>query len=111
MLSRVACTLEGSVWEAVTMRDAGVLVASSREVRRLLAAQEEQAPRLAALAAGLADLAALGAAIARAVDDDGRVRDDASPELARLRREIGGARSRIVSKLWPYCNVLRDDGL
>jgi DNA mismatch repair protein MutS2 len=91
--------VEGSVWEAATFRDAGVLIASSRELRRLLLPEADRLPRLAGEAAVLADLPQLAAAIERTVDETGEVRDDASPDLARLRREIGGARSRIVSRL------------
>src|SRR5690606_6059428 len=57
---------------------------------------------LAAAAEPLADLPQLAAAIERAIDEAGGVRDDASPELSRLRRSIGGARARIVSRLNSY---------
>ncbi|MBW3570616.1 MAG: Smr/MutS family protein, partial [Gemmatimonadetes bacterium] len=40
--------------------------------------------------------------IARTLDDAGLVRDEASPALYRLRREIKGARNRLVERLSSY---------
>jgi DNA mismatch repair protein MutS2 len=40
------------------------------------------------------------------VDEAGNVRDDASPALYRLRREIKGARSRLVERLAAYVSSL-----
>ncbi|HET8654828.1 MAG TPA: endonuclease MutS2 [Longimicrobiaceae bacterium] len=98
--------VEGSVLDAAVMREIAVLVASSRSVRRSLVPQAGAMPRLAAEADGLADLPQLLAQIERVVDEQGDVRDDASPELARLRREIGGARARIVQRLSAYAASL-----
>src|SRR5690606_24801939 len=61
---------------------------------------------LAAAAEPLADLPQLAAAIERAIDEAGGVRDDASAELSRLRRSIGGARGRIVSRLNSFVSSL-----
>ena len=58
-----------------------------RATARFLAARAEAAPRLAALAAGIADQAQLENAILAALDADGAVRDSASPLLAAARRE------------------------
>ncbi|MCA1480734.1 hypothetical protein, partial [Bradyrhizobium sp. NBAIM08] len=60
-------------------------------VRRLAAyfgARRAKAPAMAALAAGLAPLPDLEALLGRVVDDDGTVKDTASPELARLRKTL-----------------------
>ena len=54
---------------------------------RFLRARAESAPRLAEIAAGIADLGGLEAAIAGALEPDGSVRDAASPLLAAARRE------------------------
>jgi DNA mismatch repair protein MutS2 len=47
-----------------------------------------QCPTLAALLDGLPSLAGLRTALLQAVDERGELRDDASPRLARLRREV-----------------------
>ena len=98
--------IEGSVWDGPTARDAGVLIASSRQLRRTLDPRSGAPARIAAVAEGLADLGVLGSEIDHAVAEDGSIRDGASPELARLRREMGGARSRIVTKLTGYAASL-----
>lgn len=90
---------QGTVWEAPVLRDAGVLLRSARLVRRAVLPAAEEYPLLAELARRLAALDAEEEAIRRAVDDAGEVRDDASRELAGLRRELRGARARIVKRL------------
>jgi DNA mismatch repair protein MutS2 len=89
----------GSVWDAAWLRDAAVLLASSRTSRAALMPRGAEFPLLGALAERLASLPKLEESITRAVDDDGTVRDDASPELKRLRRESRGVRNRIVERL------------
>src|SRR5690606_22874488 len=76
--------VDGSVLEGEELRAASVLLSSSHTVRRSLLGQREQLPRLAAEAEPLADLPSVVAAIDRAIDENGEVKDDASPELARL---------------------------
>jgi DNA mismatch repair protein MutS2 len=57
------------------------------------------APRIAALTAALPSVADLAEALRRALDDEGAVRDEASPRLRQLRREIRERRKRIVGDL------------
>ncbi len=68
-------------------------------IRRLILSMEEELPRLADLAWRLLPQPALVEAIAATLDDEGEVRDDASPELARLRREIRIIQGRIQERL------------
>jgi DNA mismatch repair protein MutS2 len=96
----------GSVWEAPTLREAAELLRSARLARAALADGAGRYPRLAPLAARLQPLDAEAERIRRAVDDAGQVRDDASRELARLRREMRGARSRIVAQLEKFMGSL-----
>ncbi|HEX5521368.1 MAG TPA: hypothetical protein VFX29_06700, partial [Longimicrobiaceae bacterium] len=98
--------IEGSVLEAPMLRDLGVLLASSRSARRSLLARRDDFARLAELAERLADLPKEAEAIGRAIDDDGAVLDGASPELARLRREIRAIRGRLVERLAAYAQSL-----
>ena len=86
--------VEGTVWDGTTLRDAGTLVLSSRSVRRNLRPYAERLPALWAESQPLAELPRVAEEIEKTVDEDGRVRDDASPELYRLRREIAGRAQR-----------------
>jgi DNA mismatch repair protein MutS2 len=98
--------VEGSVWEAPVLRDAATLLASSRVARAMLVPREAEFPLLAALAESLAALPRLEEAVQRAIDEEGRVRDEASPELLRLRRETRTIRNRIVERLASYMSSL-----
>jgi DNA mismatch repair protein MutS2 len=98
--------VEGSVLEPDELQGAVVLLSSSRAARRSLLPQRQHAPALASEAEGLADLPSVIATIQHAIDEQGQVRDDASPELRRLRRAIGGARARIVARLNGFVSSL-----
>jgi DNA mismatch repair protein MutS2 len=94
--------LEGSVLEGSMLRDLGVLLASSRTARRAFLAAAAQLPLLGMLTGGLPEREKEEAELARALDDHGAVRDEASPELYRVRREIKGARNRLVERLTSF---------
>jgi DNA mismatch repair protein MutS2 len=79
-----------------------------RDPKRPAAAAAMLAPLLDALVT----LPAVEKAITRAVDDDGNVRDDASPALRRIRRELRDADQevvrllqRVIAKLDPHHQV------
>jgi DNA mismatch repair protein MutS2 len=91
--------VEGSVLDGPQLRDVGVLLASSRTTRRAVAQNTGSLPYLSLIAGGLVEREKDEAEIARTLDDAGLVRDEASPALYRLRREIKGARGRLVEKL------------
>ncbi|HEX4962662.1 MAG TPA: Smr/MutS family protein [Thermoanaerobaculia bacterium] len=59
-------------------------------------------PALAALAGGLPDLSSLVQKIERALDRRGEVREDASPRLAALRRQIRTVRDQIYRELGDF---------
>lgn len=61
--------------------------------------KEETVPTLAALAAGLTAFPAVEEAIARAITPEGEVRDDASPQLYRLRSQMRTFQNRVRDKL------------
>jgi DNA mismatch repair protein MutS2 len=98
--------LEGSVLEGAMLRDVGVLLASSRTARRAFLPMSAQLPLLAMLTAGLPEREKEEAELSRALDEHGTVRDEASPELYRVRREIKGARNRLVEKLNSFISGL-----
>lgn len=98
--------VEGSVLDGRVLRDVGTLVASARVVRRSLVPAAERFPTLGMLAGGLVQLEKEEAEIERVLDEKGEVRDGASPELYRVRREIKGMRSRIVERLTAFIGAL-----
>jgi DNA mismatch repair protein MutS2 len=98
--------IAGSALDGTELRDVGELARSSHEARRTLQSHREHFPLIAALAEGLHRFEDEEEAVRRAIDSAGGVRDDASRDLARIRREMRGARSRIVSQLEQYISTL-----
>jgi DNA mismatch repair protein MutS2 len=78
-----------------------------RRTRQAVLARAEDVPRLADLAERITPEPALEGEIRRAVDDNG-VKDQASPELARLRSELRRLENQVRETLDGY---LRDRGL
>ena len=92
----------GAALDGSELNELAVLLHTSRAVRTIVQRQREHWPLLAEQAEPLVTLERLEEQIARALDDDGVVRDQASRELARIRRELRGARARIVEQLEHY---------
>lgn len=88
----------GSVLESGQLVELADTLDSMREVARALRALETEAPRVALLAVSTPPKK-LEDAIRRALEPDGRVKDDASPELKRVRRTIRETRRAIVRLL------------
>ncbi|MBI3792893.1 MAG: endonuclease MutS2 [Gemmatimonadetes bacterium] len=91
--------LEGTTWSALDLLGGATLLAASRKTADQL--REEKRPAaaravLAHLAAQLVRLPREEEAITRIIGDDGAVRDDASPALRRIRRELRGAEADLV---------------
>jgi DNA mismatch repair protein MutS2 len=80
-------------------------LAALRETRRFLLARSDAAPRLADLASLLPERPALEREIARCLDPEGHVRDEASPALAAARREVHELAARLSDRL---AKILRD---
>jgi DNA mismatch repair protein MutS2 len=97
---------QGSVLDAPELRDLADLCDSAGTARTLLRANAERMPTIAAIDARLHPLEPVVRQIRHAVDADGTVRDTASKDLARIRREMRGARNRIVDKLEQYAASL-----
>lgn len=87
-----------AVGGADLLRLASLLRATRQAAGRIGAAVADH-PALAALAAELPDLAALERRIGATLDRRGEVRDEASPELTRLRREVRRIRAGIYEEL------------
>jgi DNA mismatch repair protein MutS2 len=94
--------VEGVVWSAAELRSAVTLLRSARRTREMLADERRPAVARAVLAdvrERLPEARDREAAIERAITDDGAVRDDASPLLRRVRRELAGAEAELVTRL------------
>lgn len=89
----------GSVWSGVELVAGGVLLRSARRTREVLH-DERQVPMVRALLAHLAERMLSSRAteevLERALGDDGTVRDEASPALRRLRRELRASHGELV---------------
>ncbi|MFQ5614040.1 MAG: endonuclease MutS2 [Anaerolineae bacterium] len=72
---------------------------AARSLRRTVARLADQLPHLAETAQRLADIPGLVNEIGRCIDDYGEVQDGASPDLARIRREIRVTHDRLLDKL------------
>jgi DNA mismatch repair protein MutS2 len=98
----------GSVLEASELHAVGVLLASSRAVRRDLTRVTESSEVLAPLRDDLIDLEPLERDIGRAVDAEGNVLDAASSDLRQIRGRLRGAHGRVVKRLESYLARLPD---
>ena len=99
----------GSVWTGAELMAGATLLRSARRTREAL--RDDRRPAVArAVLAPLADrmLTAKGEeeAIERAVGEDGVVRDDASPALRRIRRELRASHGELVRILERVMNGL-----
>jgi DNA mismatch repair protein MutS2 len=73
---------------------------ASREIRRTLIKAADQFPRLAAIAQRLFESSGIINEISRCIDENNsEVRDDATPELAAIRRELRDSSNRLQDKL------------
>ncbi|MCJ7550033.1 MAG: endonuclease MutS2, partial [Anaerolineae bacterium] len=71
----------------------------AERIRRTLIRLEAQFPNLADVAWRMESLPSLSDAIAKVLDDSGEVRDHASVELAKIRRELRSAQDRVQDRL------------
>ena len=92
----------GGVLDPQQLLDIKSTLISSRELKKSLERKTEEFPRLAQIAAGLAESHGMVDAISRVLSDRGEVLDSASQKLATLRREIKIAHDRLMSRLQRY---------
>jgi len=103
-LARLA--VPGAALEPSDLHGVGVLLGSSRLLRKELGARADRHPELVSSCALLVERPDLEETIARCVDAEGHVLDSASRELARIRKRLRGAHSRIVRRLETYLGSL-----
>jgi DNA mismatch repair protein MutS2 len=96
----------GSFWEARTLLDGARLIRSSRQTREALGRHTDPDDPLRAFTDRLPDLESQADAIDRAIDEAGEVRDGASRELSRIRKELRSLRGTIVQRLERFMTSL-----
>lgn len=72
---------------------------AGRDIHRTLSRLSNQYPLLSAIAARIVESAGVIAEIGRCIDERGEVRDEASPHLQTIRRELRLAHDRLQDKL------------
>lgn len=72
---------------------------AARDLQRTITRLAESYPRLADIAQRIEPCPGLVNEISQAIDDHGEVKDNASPDLMRIRRELEAAHSRLMEKL------------
>jgi len=95
----------GSVLAPKELHDLGVLLSTSRELRAALAAAGDL-PELATIRERLVELREPEEALARSVDAEGHVLDNASRDLKSIRDRLRGAHAKIVKKLESFLGSL-----
>ncbi len=92
--------IEGTALEPLALLDLARLCERAIEARAAILAEREQAPTLFEIVAEVpAELKKLAALLTKKILPGGELDDRASPELARVRRELASARSRITRSL------------
>src|SRR5581483_6782069 len=89
----------GGMIQAAEFLELRTTLLSARNLKRTLSRLAEQYPRLAFIAEGLNDTPRVVDEIGRIFRDQGEIADDASPELARIRRELRIAHQRVTDRL------------
>jgi DNA mismatch repair protein MutS2 len=94
-----SCRVPGSILEGADLVLLLPLLDTAERLSAYGRGLASLAPRIAALTGVLPRVSDLAEALRRALDDEGIVRDEASPRLRQLRREVRDRRKRIVSDL------------
>jgi DNA mismatch repair protein MutS2 len=102
--------IEGVVLEPLEVYEFARLLDLAAEVRSLVLPAAERFPRLARLAAGIADLRELSRHLQGKILPDGTLSDDASVILGRLRRDAERQRQQIEDSLQRFLRAHREDG-
>ncbi len=89
----------GGALDGPELRGIAHTLGAARVLRRFLARQKSVAPSLYTACSTDPTLDELQAELNRAVEPDGTLSDSASPELGKLRTEVGNLRARIVARL------------
>jgi DNA mismatch repair protein MutS2 len=88
--------------EATALLDLADTIAAGRRLRGFLLKRAEEAPRLGEMGREIGDFERLEEEIRRAISPRGEVLDDASPTLARVRKEQRVYHGRMMERLHSY---------
>ncbi len=89
----------GALLDPLQLLEVRTTLENAERVQRLLSRMGESFPGLADIAARIVPLPHIPQAITRVLDERGEVRDDASPELARIRAAMRITQERIQERL------------
>jgi DNA mismatch repair protein MutS2 len=98
--------VQGSSLDGSELRDIAFLLRTSKEVRAVVLRTRNASPLLEEIAEPLVTLEKLEREIDHTVDESGSVRDTASRDLQKIRRELRGARAKIVSSLEEFISTM-----
>lgn len=93
------CTVQGSVLEPEEIILIGETAAAARRIHARLKDAKAEIPRIRRYASRLIPCPDLEAALARVFDEQKNIRDTASHELAKIRKNIRAQRSTLVNRL------------
>ncbi|MBR3498049.1 MAG: endonuclease MutS2 [Selenomonadaceae bacterium] len=97
----------GSVAEAEELLDVLSTMYTMRQVKNFFKETEVDAPQLKSRATEIEILGNLERQLDNAIDEHGNVRDTATSELQKIRRDLRAAQSRIKNEIF---NILHDSG-
>ncbi|MBV8841558.1 MAG: Smr/MutS family protein [Bryobacterales bacterium] len=101
--------IEGATLDGAEILDLTRLLDLAAEARALILGAREKFPRLAAHASAMADLHEIAAQLRNKILPDGALADDASPLLARLRRDTEKQRRLIEESLDRFLRLHQED--
>ncbi len=104
------CTPAGSWLEPEALVGVIASLSLARHVAQFFTDRKDQFPALAASCAGVLVDADLEKTLSRIVDDQGNVRDDASPDLRRIRKQMKGQEAAIRTAAERALSAARDAG-
>ncbi|MGV3723095.1 MAG: endonuclease MutS2, partial [Actinomycetota bacterium] len=96
-----AASVEGTL-EPFTLLQVADTAAAGRKLKSYLLQRKETAPNLEDLARRIGEFPLVERAIYDAINEHAEVRDDASPALERLRKELRVTRARMMDRLNSY---------
>lgn len=102
---------KGTVLGALDLLDVARTQEALGRLHDVMSFQGEEAPRLAALARGIAEDRRFARRVLRSIDEQGQLTDDASPDLASLRAKVRGLRNEAQAQLGFLIRELDDAGL
>jgi len=103
--------IEGAALEAKEILELCELLDRASDIRAILLAVAPRFPKLGARAAAMCEFRSLLKDLAGKILPDGTVADHASPELARLRRDIERQKRLIQESLERFLRAHHEDGL